>query len=126
MAKTVLEALAITSPVPAISGNHSVLSPAGIQASSIQHLWTLMLWVSVGVFAVVLAFLCLAVRQGIGKNSGRIPSSTSERVLARTVGSAIGTTVVLLVGLLAASVWTGRAIVLFMPRCERRHGLRRS
>jgi cytochrome c oxidase subunit 2 len=109
MAKTVLEDWAIAS-VPALGGNQSALSPAGIQASSIQHLWMLMLWVSVGVFAVVLACLFLAVRRGIGKNSGQTSSSTSEGVLARAVGIAIGTTVVLLVGLLAASVWTGRAI----------------
>jgi cytochrome c oxidase subunit 2 len=110
VAKTVFDALAIISLVPAIGGNHSVLSPAGIQASSIQQLWTLMLWISVGVFALVLTYLFWAVRRGIRKKSGQMSSSTSERVLARAVGIAIGTTVVLLVGLLGASVWTGRAI----------------
>src|SRR5437868_6120670 len=89
---------------------HSVLSPAGIQASSIQHLWTLMLWVCVGVFVVVLAYLFLAVRHGIERKRGQISSSPSEGVLGRVVGIAVGTTAVLLVGLLVASVWAGRAI----------------
>jgi cytochrome c oxidase subunit 2 len=110
MAKTILETLAIASPVPAIDGNQSVLSPAGVQASSIHHLWTFMLWVSMGVFVVVLTYLFLSVRRGIGKKSGQISSSTPERVLARAVGIGIGTTVLLLVGLLVASVWAGRAI----------------
>ena len=110
MVKSVPEFLATSTPVAAIAGSHSVLSPAGTQASSIQHLWTLMLWVAVGVFAVVLVCLFLAVRRGVANRSARSSSSTSERGLARAVGIAIATTVVVLVGLLAASVWTGHAI----------------
>jgi cytochrome c oxidase subunit 2 len=110
MAKTVFEALAIVSPVPAIGGNHSVLSPAGIQASSIQHLWTLMLWVCAGVFVIVLTGVFLALRRGTRTNADQDSPNASERALARAVGIAVGTTVVVLLGLLVASVWTGRAI----------------
>jgi cytochrome c oxidase subunit II len=110
MANTVFEALAVTSPVPAIGGNHSVLSPSGIQASSIHHLWTLMFWVCAVVFAIVLTALSLAARRAISKKTDQLSSSTSDHVLARAVAFAVGTTVVVLLGLLGASVWTGRAI----------------
>jgi hypothetical protein len=40
----------------------SLLSPAGLQAASIHRLWSLMLWVSIGVFVLVLIFVFLAIR----------------------------------------------------------------
>jgi len=106
----VFEALALGLPVPGTDGIQSVLSPAGVQAESIHHLWTLMLWVCAGVFAVVLTCVLLSIRRGVGKSAGLASSRTSERVLARTVAIAIGTTVLLLGALLVASIWTGRAI----------------
>jgi cytochrome c oxidase subunit 2 len=109
--ESVLKALsANTSPVIAVDGSQSVLSPAGLQASSIQHLWSLMLWISVAVMAVVLTYVILAVRRGMRNRSDERPSMTSERALSRGVGIAVGTTVILLVGLLVASVWTGRVV----------------
>jgi len=110
MARTDLEALAIVSAAPAIDGKQSVLYPAGVQASSIHNLLTLMLWVSTAVAAIVLCVLFLAVRRSLGTKAAGNPSSTTDDVLARAVGIAVGTTVVLLVGLLVASVWTGRTI----------------
>jgi cytochrome c oxidase subunit 2 len=109
--ESVLKALsANTSPVIAVDGSQSVLSPAGLQASSIQHLWSLMLWISVAVMAVVLTYVILAVRRGMRNRSHESPSITSELALSQGVGIAVGTTVILLVGLLVASVWTGRVI----------------
>jgi cytochrome c oxidase subunit 2 len=91
------------------TGNHSVLSPASIQAVSIEHLWTVMLWVTAGVFALVVVSLALALRRGLGEDSGQRLSRIREAVLTRAVGAAVAATVVVLLVLLAASVWTGRA-----------------
>jgi cytochrome c oxidase subunit 2 len=87
----------------------SVLSPAGTQAASIHHLWSLMFWVSAAVFAVVIAFVFAALIGGIRRlRSAGV--STSEHMLTRSVAAAIGVTVVILFGLLVASVWTGRTV----------------
>ena len=49
--------------------NQSVLSPAGIQASSIHALWLLMLSVCTAVFIAVLAALLVAVVRGSRRRS---------------------------------------------------------
>jgi cytochrome c oxidase subunit 2 len=90
--------------------SQSVLAPAGIQASSIHTLWSLMLWVTVTVFVIVLATLAVAVVRGTRNQSSNDESLPSERELSRSVGIAVGLTVVILISLLTASVWTGRAI----------------
>jgi len=92
-----------------IAVNQSVLSPAGIQAATIHQLWLLMLWVSIAVFAVVIAGLSLALFVGT-RNRSRSEPPASETNLSRSVGAALGLTVVILFGLLAASVWTGRTV----------------
>jgi cytochrome c oxidase subunit 2 len=90
--------------------NQSVLSPAGVQAWSIYHLWQLMLWVAVAVFALVLVALGVALVRGLRRQSSVHPVLSSDRYLRRGVGAAVaGTTVILLV-LLAASVWTERTV----------------
>jgi cytochrome c oxidase subunit 2 len=61
-----------------------------------------MLWVTVIVFVVVVAFLIAALV--------RRQRSTSEQSLARAVVAAVGVTVIVLFGVLIASVWTGRAV----------------
>jgi cytochrome c oxidase subunit 2 len=61
-----------------------------------------MLWVTVIVFVVVVAFLIAALV--------RRQRSTNEQSLARAVVAAVGITVVVLFGVLIASVWTGRAV----------------
>jgi hypothetical protein len=43
----------------------SVLAPAGTQASSIHQLWTLMLWMTAGVFVTTLAFVGAALTRGL-------------------------------------------------------------
>jgi len=90
--------------------NQSVLSPAGVQASSIHELWVLMLWVCTAVFIAVLAALLVAVVRGTRRRSEEPSASPAERTITRYVGAAVGVTVVTLIALLAASVCTGRTV----------------
>jgi cytochrome c oxidase subunit 2 len=83
----------------------SVLSPAGAQAANIYHLWSVMLLVATVVFALTMALVVFALVHGI---RGDAPSS--ERTLRRAVYVALALTVVILIGLLIESVWTGRNI----------------
>jgi cytochrome c oxidase subunit 2 len=95
----------------------SVLTPAGAQASTIYHLWFLMLWVSVAVFAAVLTVLVMAVARGRSRHpvpasppNGEPTRSHVERTLSRGVAAAVAVTIVILIALLAVSVWTGRTV----------------
>jgi cytochrome c oxidase subunit 2 len=83
----------------------SALHPAGPQAASISHLWWLMFWTCTVVYVVVMGTLVVAVRR---RRGGGGPSV--ERSLVRGVAGASAVTIVILVGLLFASVVTGRAI----------------
>ena len=85
----------------------SVLAPAGRQSSSIYHLWSVMLLVSAAVFVVTMAFVGVALVRGMGLVGAH---TSSERTLTRAVAVAVALTVVILVGLLAASVWTGGTV----------------
>jgi cytochrome c oxidase subunit 2 len=84
----------------------SALDPAGIQAARIEWLWWLMFWVCTGVFAAVLLALGLAIRRGRSADASR----PAEGTLTMAVATASGVTIVILFGLLIASVATGRAI----------------
>ena len=90
--------------------NQSVLSPAGVQASSIHTLWLLMLTVCVAVFATVLVALLVGVIRGARNRSKEESALPSESTLTRGVGVAVALTIVTLVALLVASVWTGRTV----------------
>ena len=90
--------------------NQSVLSPAGIEASSIHNLWSLMFWTCAAVFTAVLAALVVAVLRGSANQSEGVRSLTGVTVLSRAVGVAVAVTVAVLIGLLTASVWTGRRL----------------
>ena len=83
----------------------SALHPAGPGAASIGQLWWLMFWTLTVVYIAVIGVLLIAVR----RSSQGAPAS-SERGLGRSVAAATGATVVILFGLLVASVVTGRAI----------------
>jgi cytochrome c oxidase subunit 2 len=87
----------------------SVLAPAGRQSSSIRDLWSLMLWVSAIVFVLTMAFVVAALVRGLrrAESDNRSPV---EKSLTRAVAIAVGATVVILIGLLIASVWTGRSV----------------
>jgi cytochrome c oxidase subunit 2 len=90
--------------------NQSVLSPAGIQASSIHALWSLMLWVCTAVFITVLAALVVAVFRATRNRWGDEAARTSDRGLTTSVSVAVGLTVATLITLLVASVLTGRRV----------------
>src|SRR4051812_10228740 len=90
--------------------NQSVLSPAGVQASAIHTLWVVMLSVCTTVFIAVLAALLVAVVRGTRRRSAEPSTSPAEGTLTRYVGVAVGVTVVTLLALLVASVWTGRTV----------------
>src|SRR5256885_8335110 len=83
----------------------SVLAPAGLAADAIAWLWRLMLWTSVAVFAAVIGTLII----GIIRSVRRHPESTtvSPRTLACAITAAMVATVVVLLDVLVASVWTG-------------------
>jgi cytochrome c oxidase subunit 2 len=93
-----------------VAVNQSALFPAGVQASSIHHLWSLMLGISVIVLTVVGTYVLLAVRRGIRNHTRGTESPTSDQTLAGGVAIAVGATVIVLVGLLVASIWTGREL----------------
>ena len=84
----------------------SVLDSAGVQAARIESLWWLMFWVCAAVFVAVLVALAIAVRRGRSID----PTRPSESSLVRGVAFATAATVVILIGLLFASVTVGRAI----------------
>ena len=88
----------------------SALAPAGIQSSSIHHLWLLMLWVSAAVFVVVLGFLFAALIRGMRRERTDAKPDTSDKALRRAVAASVALTVIVLFALLVASVWTGRTI----------------
>lgn len=94
----------------AVDVNQSVLWPAGTQASAIHGLWSLMLWTAVAVYVVVILALAVAVVRSARRRSKDDGSLPAERSLSRSVGVAIGATVVILIFLLTASVSTGRTL----------------
>ncbi len=95
--------------MPSADVIQSVLTPAGVQSSSIHHLWSLMWWVTVLVYVITIAFVAMSVRRGT-RNERPDDARTERPALTRSVAIAVATTVVILLGLLVASVWTGRSI----------------
>jgi cytochrome c oxidase subunit 2 len=67
-----------------------------------------MLLVSAVVFGGTMAFVTAALLRGM--RSVRTEAPTSERRLAHAVGGAVALTTIILIGLLIASVWTGRSV----------------
>jgi cytochrome c oxidase subunit 2 len=88
------------------SAIQSALDPAGIQAARIETLYWVQFWVCTVVFVLVVGAVILAVRRG----RSRVSDRPSEATLARAVTSATAATIVILIGLLFASVATGRAL----------------
>lgn len=84
----------------------SALHPAGPQAASIGFLWWLMFWTCTVVYVLVIGALWIAVRRSRRLSDPAVP----EHRLARSVAAATGATVVVLFGLLFASVVTGRTV----------------
>jgi cytochrome c oxidase subunit II len=90
----------------------SVLDPAGPQALHIARLWWLMLVMAVGVFAAVIIFLIAATVLGT-RRAARAGAETPPSRLTSAVGTAVALTVLILFGLLVASVWTARSVSAF-------------
>jgi cytochrome c oxidase subunit II len=88
------------------SSIQSALDPAGVQAARIEWLWWLMFWVTTAVFVLVIGALVLAIRRGRSQGLER----PSESTMFRNVALASATSLAVLIGLLFASVVTGRAI----------------
>jgi cytochrome c oxidase subunit 2 len=101
----------------------SVLDSAGPQAGRIESLWWVFFWVCTAVFVLVLIALVMAVlrsRNTRNKDGPRLaplldPPREGERRMARTVGGAAAVSLLLLIGLLVASVATGRAVLTPPP-----------
>jgi cytochrome c oxidase subunit 2 len=99
-------------------GLHSALDAAGPQAGRIENLWWIFFWVSTVVFVLVVTALLVAVlhrRREERRLSEATKGAGPERGLVRAVGGATAVTVVLLLGLLTASVSTGRAVGSLPP-----------
>jgi hypothetical protein len=97
-----------------IGGLHDVQLPGGVQAEAIFHLWLVMLAVCALVFVAVMAALGLALWRA-PRATRATPADVSslmqaEPTVARPVIAGLIVAVVLLVGLLGASVFTDRAI----------------
>jgi cytochrome c oxidase subunit 2 len=86
----------------------SALRAAGVQAERIEHLWWLMFWVTLVVTLLVLGMLALAVWRG--RQHAQPQSPSGDPKLLTQVGLATAATVVILFGLLVASVLTSRSI----------------
>lgn len=87
-------------------GAHSALEPAGPYAQEIADLWWLFLGICTMVYVLVIIFLFAATfRRGT-----RERHEQAERRLAIAVGTAVGTTVVVLFALLFFSTSTGNAL----------------
>ena len=89
-------------------GLHSALDAAGPQAGRIEDLWWIFFWVCAAVFVLVVAALLAAVLH-------RRRQEDQDRGLVRAVGGATAVTAILLIGLLIASVATGRAVGSLPP-----------
>src|SRR5689334_18404350 len=85
----------------------SVLAPASREASAIFDLWNVMLLTAVVVLATVLVFVALAVRRGLRADASDDTVLSEHRGLVRSVAVATGMTIIVLFGLLVASVRAG-------------------
>jgi cytochrome c oxidase subunit 2 len=83
----------------------SILHPAGPQAGRIEDLWWLMLWVLTAVYVLVM----IALLAGIARRRREV-EVVDERHLGRWVGGATAVSIVVLLGLLVASVSTSSAL----------------
>ncbi len=82
----------------------TVLVPEGPPAAAIHALWQAMLWTSSLVFVAVMTVLVVA----LVRRPPTAPPTAGDHRAAKSVGLAVGATVLTLVGLLVASLTTGR------------------
>src|SRR3954462_1824952 len=87
----------------------SVLDPAGPQAAHISWLWWLMFWVTTAGFVVVFALVLASVWRG--GRAGGSADGQADKPLVAAVSFGVALTVVILFGLLGATMWTHRAVL---------------
>jgi cytochrome c oxidase subunit 2 len=113
--KTLLAVLALAFLSGCAGHQQSAVDPAGPQAGRIAGLWWIFLWLSTGVFVIVMTFTLLTLRRrrsGIHEESleaAHRPSPQTEVRLTRVVSAATILTVLILFGLLVVSITTGKA-----------------
>ena len=100
--------------VPLVPGPHDALTPAGAQADHIGRLWNVFLGVCSGVTLAIFVVFAIAIWKTPRADAGTPADLSSlgrhERGPYRSVAWGVGISTVLLVVLLAASVWTDRAL----------------
>ena len=107
-------ALALAAATPAIADpNQNVLQPAGPQAAHVKDLWDLTLLICTLVFIAILAAVGVALTRQRARGSTAPTLATQlgpERGVHRSVATAVAASVLLLLGLIVASVFTDRAM----------------
>lgn len=96
----------------------SVLNAAGPEAARIARLWWLMFWVTTAVYVAVIVWAALAFVRGRRRSTGAAAVAPGDRSFSEphdashtpVVIGAVVATVIVLVVLLVASVWTNRAV----------------
>ena len=95
-------------------GLHDALQAVGPQAAHILDLWRIFLFVCTGVFVLVMAALLYALWRAPRIRSHEPPDLSTVNVpeprVSRTVSTAVALSIVLLLVLLGASVFTDRAL----------------
>lgn len=90
---------------------HSVLRPAGVQAVRIHDLWQLTLWICMGVFAVILLALIVALVRAKRRSGGAPDVAPCDGPGPRRwIGAATVVSAALLAVLLGADMLTDRAL----------------
>jgi cytochrome c oxidase subunit II len=103
----------MSGPEPRLPTLQSALDVASPEAAHIRDLWWLFFWISTAVFVLVLAATLLALfrrRPMLPPAAPPLADAGDEAVIARNVGVAAGATLLILLGLLIASVRTGHAL----------------
>jgi cytochrome c oxidase subunit 2 len=96
------------------AGIQSIADPRGPQAGAIASLWWIFFWVCVAVYVIVIAVLLIAlVRARKNVATDFSPSIDGLRPVTTWVAVATAVTALILIGLLTASVATGRAVGTF-------------
>jgi cytochrome c oxidase subunit 2 len=107
-----------------IGSLHDVEMPAGVQAHAVYDLWLVMLAVCALVFVAIVAAAAYAVWRAPRAGAEAVPDVSSlvrgESNVARPVVVAVIVSIVLLLALLAASIYTGRTIAR-MPLADALH-----
>jgi cytochrome c oxidase subunit 2 len=97
-----------------IEALHDVQAPAGAQAQALYHLWLILLAVCTTVFVAIMAALAMALRRAPRGTRATPPRldvlERGEPAPTRAVAIGVAVCTVLLLGLLAASVYTSRAL----------------